>query len=266
MGWLFMGPALFGVWRYRYFAYWQWVLWAGAVLIAAGFLFSAGGTVSDPTGDGLITLMVRRASNDGPEVLWLLLGFAAAIAVCFPLLQRAHLATKLPHPGRDAAKSAGIPRKIAESVGLFVAVFAINSLMGAVLYTLTSSPARAVAAIPQTEAPSLESQLDEVVQTINGQADQRLDDITVWTGARREGLTVVYEYTLDTDADRDRVRSLMSRQVTPMACVDAGLRADMSRGVVYRYEYRTQRDEAVSFDVTEGVCARADARATQAAP
>ncbi|MDD9822872.1 MAG: hypothetical protein OXU98_08330 [Gammaproteobacteria bacterium] len=52
--------------------YWWYSLMAVAVQTTAGFLFYAGGSLDDPSGDGLITGMVRQASNDGPEVLFML--------------------------------------------------------------------------------------------------------------------------------------------------------------------------------------------------
>ncbi len=39
MGWLFLAPALFGIWKYRYFAYWRWVLWVGLTLYVFAALF-----------------------------------------------------------------------------------------------------------------------------------------------------------------------------------------------------------------------------------
>ena len=48
--------------------FWQHAAAAVAVQFLAGFLFYAGGTLEDPTGDGLITGAVRQAMGDGPMV------------------------------------------------------------------------------------------------------------------------------------------------------------------------------------------------------
>jgi hypothetical protein len=266
MGWLFMGPALFGIWRYRYFAYWKWVLWTGAVLYLAGFLFWSNGTLADPSGDGLITGIVRRASGDGPEVLWVLLGLLAAVAVCFPLLHRAHLATKPPNPGREAAKRANNPRKIAETMGLIVAVLAANFIMGAVLYVVRATSPSVSAAVPLQQEPTVESQLADMARQVNGQVPQSLNDTVTLVGARVEGRTFVYQYTLNTDAQADVVRSVMSSEVIPLVCADANMTNDMGLGVTYRYEYQTARDQAVWFDVTPDVCATSDAQTIPDAP
>ncbi len=49
---------------------WFWSHAAAAVVVQflTGFLFYAGGTLEDPTGDGLITAAVRQAAGDGPIV------------------------------------------------------------------------------------------------------------------------------------------------------------------------------------------------------
>ena len=48
-----------------------WLASLGAVIsnFLAHFLFEAGGTLENSTGDGIITAMLRQTSNDGPSVL-----------------------------------------------------------------------------------------------------------------------------------------------------------------------------------------------------
>ncbi len=48
--------------------YWAYAAAAVAVQLLTGFLFAGGGTLEDPTGDGLITAWIRRATNDGPQM------------------------------------------------------------------------------------------------------------------------------------------------------------------------------------------------------
>ena len=43
-----------------------------AIQLLARFLFSADGTLENPNGDGYITALIRQASKDGAEILWLL--------------------------------------------------------------------------------------------------------------------------------------------------------------------------------------------------
>ena len=61
-------PSLLGIIRYRFWAYWKWVLILQVWQVAGTQLFSAGGTLRDPSGDGFITHRIRVASDDGPAV------------------------------------------------------------------------------------------------------------------------------------------------------------------------------------------------------
>lgn len=68
-------PAIAGIWRYRFWGFWKWVVAMFLWQSVADFLFAASGTLDQPQGDGLITGMVRRATNDGAEVGLLGVGF-----------------------------------------------------------------------------------------------------------------------------------------------------------------------------------------------
>lgn len=48
--------------------YWSYAGAAVAVHLLTVFLFAGGGTLEDPTGDGLITAWIRQATNDGPQM------------------------------------------------------------------------------------------------------------------------------------------------------------------------------------------------------
>lgn len=52
--------------------YWTFAASAIAIQLLAQFLFSAGGTLENPNGDGYITALIRQATKDGAEVLWVL--------------------------------------------------------------------------------------------------------------------------------------------------------------------------------------------------
>jgi len=52
--------------------YWMFAASAVAIQLLAQLLFSAGGTLENPTGDGYITALVRQATNDGAGVLGVL--------------------------------------------------------------------------------------------------------------------------------------------------------------------------------------------------
>jgi len=57
--------------------YWRYAAAAVAVQLLTGFLLAGGGTLEDPSGDGLITAWIRRATNDGPQMTLLGLGVIA---------------------------------------------------------------------------------------------------------------------------------------------------------------------------------------------
>jgi len=58
--------------------YWARALAAIGVAFAMAFLGAGGGTLDDPSGDGLITRSIREASDDGPVVaIW---GIAVLVA------------------------------------------------------------------------------------------------------------------------------------------------------------------------------------------
>lgn len=52
--------------------YWMFAASATVIHLLAQFLFSAGGTLENPNGDGYITALIRQATKDGAEVLWVL--------------------------------------------------------------------------------------------------------------------------------------------------------------------------------------------------
>lgn len=64
--------------------YWKNAAIAILLLFLTPWLFSGGGTLEDPSKDGLITAMVRRATNDGPAVL-VMLPFAIACGYVIPI-------------------------------------------------------------------------------------------------------------------------------------------------------------------------------------
>jgi len=60
--------ALFGIWRCRTADYFKWVAVLLVWMVVGTTLFSLGGTIADPRGDGLITRIVRRASENRADM------------------------------------------------------------------------------------------------------------------------------------------------------------------------------------------------------
>jgi len=69
---VFLAIALiYGLIKKKKITYWFYSYGAIISNFLAGFLFQAGGTLTNPKGDGVITAIVRQQVNDGPEVLYL---------------------------------------------------------------------------------------------------------------------------------------------------------------------------------------------------
>lgn len=81
-----------GLLRKQQKRYWAAAAIATGVHFLAGVLFSGGGTLENPAGDGLVTAAVRRATNDGPAVVAMLVpALAFAWAVPLWLIRRAYV-------------------------------------------------------------------------------------------------------------------------------------------------------------------------------
>lgn len=65
--------AVIGFTRKQPSRYWFHAAAALAIQLTATALFAGGGTLEDPTGDGLLTRIVRQAANDGPAVALMIL-------------------------------------------------------------------------------------------------------------------------------------------------------------------------------------------------
>lgn len=255
MGWLFLAPALFGIWRYRYFAYWRYVAYVGLTLWLTAFLFSAGGTLSDPTGDGVITGAVRTATDDGPEVLLCLLGFLPAIALCFFFLSKLHKTTLPPFPGRTAAKRADTLRKAGESVALVGGIWVLNVVMAALiaLFQVTASPS-AAGPVPGLASP-LAAQVSAAARSINAGTPKQIDELTMLDSVTSDGTSLVYNYTLTTNLSGAEIEERMSPIVHRGACVDPDMRATMREGASFRYSYTGTGGGMADIDVTDDSCA-----------
>lgn len=121
-------PCLLGILRYRFWAYWKWVVILQVWQVVGTQLFSAGGTLRDPTGDGLITHYVRVASNDGPAVA--LVGIVFLVVFyggAFWFLLRLYKAARENQNPAAGVRGATVPRKAAE-------VTLLTAVVGGLLY------------------------------------------------------------------------------------------------------------------------------------
>lgn len=258
MGWLFVLPALFGVWKYRYWAYWKPILWILLVLQLTSLLFSASGNYPNLNGDGLITGWLRWTSQDGPEVLFGLLGIAAAIGICVWLLVKAHKATRAPNPGPDAGRKTAAGQKVLESVGVIALALALAFAVGGVnsLWPQVIAPERYASPVSPSAAPStIEAQLQEAARAIQPQLPLTVDGATTMTAVDAEGGTLVYRYQLSVDGAPQELSAFFNRTNLPSACADPDLSAAMKSGASFAYAYTMQSGRQQVLTLNTSACA-----------
>lgn len=106
--------ALLGIFWFRGHEYWKWVAVLFVWMLGAQLLFAGGGTLEDPSGDGLIAHQIRIATNDGNgmgifAIVFIIVYWGGAIW----LLRKMYLVAK-----RSGQVSVG--RKLAEAAALTV--------------------------------------------------------------------------------------------------------------------------------------------------
>lgn len=245
--WLLVyGPAVLGVLRYRRWSYWRWVCALLVWQAAAQYLFSGGGTLEAPAGDGLVSRLVRRATDDGPAFALYAIGsvviFYGGVAY---FVRQLYLDARSGH-GAPAAT----PRKALEIVVLTLACSAL-------LYS-TFTARRTVEA--QTAPPSersLEAELDKAIIEVNKRTPLKLDDVTILTGASREGRTILYDYAISVTAPRQEISDYLRSGVAVQGCASKENQAMLQAGATIRYRYRlASGGEPLSLDITTDLCRR----------
>ena len=272
--------ALIGLWFCRTRSWFKWVAILFAWFLAANFLFSAYGTLDDPSGDGLVTRQIRRAAGDGPLVGFYALGFIV-FHVGFTLYGlfrlwdawRDHRAA----PPEAEEGSDLLPdltgRKQLETVG----VLALAGLWAAATWPSGGvAPSELAGAGGEIEAialageagagatgklvaePSVESDLRAAAAEINARAPQPIDEITTLVGASAAGreLTHHYEFAAS-DVSSVALRKLIRDEVLPKICIGAARARMRDDGVTYTYSYvGPDRKAPVAVSVNEKICAQ----------
>jgi hypothetical protein len=263
MGWLFVLPALFGIWKYRYWAYWKPVLWILGVLQLTALLFSASGDYPDIRGDGLVTAWLRWSSQGGAEVLYAAIGFIGAVALCLWLLRGVHQATLPPNPGPIASKKTPTTQKALETFGLIAGTLALSFAVGAVnniwpqliapeLYedNAEASPRR----------PTIEQEIEAAARVVRLDLPKRLDDATTMTGVDAEGRTLVYHYSVSVELGERELRDFFNQTLLPPACAEPDMTAAMRDGASFAYSYTTSSGRQQRLTLDTASCAAGRAR------
>jgi hypothetical protein len=242
---------LFGIFRFRGPAYWKWVGILIVWLLAAS-LFRAGGTLEDPSGDGLITHQVRVMTNNGAGVA--LLGILFLIAFYGGII---FIARKLWEIGKEIEYGvlergwegdASVPlgRKLVEAVS-------VTLVAGAWAYVFMVLPAtnarQPVPAAADSITPKVSSapepqdtvalELAASAAELNRDAPKKIDEITTLTSVTSAGRFLQYNYRIsEKGSDIEQLRTSLRKNIVSLACKDFDAKRQMKEfGIAYRYIY-----------------------------
>lgn len=241
-------PAVLGVLRYRTWPYWRWV---GVMMLwqtAAQLLFDSHGTLEDPSRDGLISRILRQATDNGPAfaaygLVFLVIFYGGVAYIVRRLYVEARAAAYTPEV---SPTSKG--RKALEITGL-------TALFGALIYLNIAALWGTDRAIAASSGQSLEAELDKAVALLNKQTPAKLDDVTTLTRVSRQGRMVIYDYSVALAATREGFSDFLQSEVIPQGCANEGNQDMLRAGATIRYRYQlASGGEPLSADITDQVC------------
>lgn len=261
--------ALLGIWRYRSTEYFKWVAIAAVWMFAAGILFQAGGTLSDPSGDGIITHQVRIATEDGPMMGIFAIGFLVAyyggliffITRMVKAARTVRDAPSLSEWDESIEPDPQTTRKVLETAGLLALSaawvwFAFIQPMQRHDQAMDAAIASQTRPLPSPTGLTIEQELLGAAAEINANAPQRLDEVTTLERATVKGREFTYHYTIEASAaERDNLLSFIRTNVVPQACTGS-MRDDMrTHGVSYTYSYvGTDFETPIELTVDDAMC------------
>ncbi len=260
--------ALLGIWRYRSNEYFKWVGITAIWMLAAGFLFYAGGTLEDPSGDGLITHQIRIATQDGPgmalfAIVFLVIYWGGAIFFISRMVKAARAvreANERAVDDDDYMSTDNTGRKALETVALLV-VSALWIWFAFVRPATDRNEAlTSVQRDDPQQAPSeltIEQEVMGAAAEINASAPQQIDDVTTLERATASGRNLTYHYKVETaSSDRKRLESFLRTNVVPKACTGPLRPSIRDHGVSYTYSYVGDNlADPVQMTVNETLCA-----------
>lgn len=259
--------ALLGIWRYRSKSYFTWVVITALWMFAGGFLFYAGGTLEDPTGDGLITRQIRIATQDGPGMglfaIIFLVTYWGGVIFFVSRMAKAAKAIQTVDPSvfdEDNTANASTGRKVGETLAIFVA----SALW--VWFTLVQPSMQANASVtavegneprPEPTGLTVEQELLGVAADINASTPQRIDEVTVLERTSASGRQFTYHYTIDASPDdREQLERFLRTDVLPKVCTGEQRPEMRNHAVSYVYKYTGSGfSNPVFMTVDEDTCA-----------
>lgn len=262
--------ALFGVWRCRSSEYFKWVAILFVWMLTASLLFYADGTLEDPTGDGLITREIRRATDDGPgmgifAIAFLIVYWGGAIFFITRMVRAARAfkaSQEAMYDDPDFVDREGdnTTRRVFETLALLAAaaLWIWFWFLRPPQLEVSQAPAAATEQSPQTpQKLTIEQEVLGVAADINANVPQRIDEQTVLERATASGRTLTYHYRIDPKGGSpEELRTFIRKNVVPKVCTGSLRQSMKDPGVAYVYSYAAPSfREPVSVSVDEKMCA-----------
>ncbi len=260
MGLLVYIPAVLGILRYRFWAYWRWVVALFIWQAAVPFLFDGYGSLERPEGDGVVTQALRRITNDAP--LMALEGFVVVVVfwgVAIYLVRKLYVevaAAKVIAPAIKPVTNLRkgmelLPVTLAFGLSIYSTMLALDGLDG-------GQPALASGADMDVEAA-----IDQEVALTNASAPLKLDDITTLVRAMRDGRTMIVDHKISSPTvPRAALENYLQESKLAEVCAMEDARRLLLGGGSIRYRYSLPTGGApVEFGVKPGDCAQSQAAA-----
>ncbi|MFL6728118.1 MAG: hypothetical protein ACJ8FS_16630 [Sphingomicrobium sp.] len=243
---LIYGAVLFGIFRFRSLEYWKLVGFLFAWMLGAQLLFAGGGTLQNPSGDGLIAHQIRVATNDGPgmgifAIVFIIVYWGGAIW----LLRRMWSVGKEGEEERldreaEMGEEVSGGRKLAEALGATV-IAAIYIYFVFILprTTTEAAPPIVTSTNGSEQTDPIADQLAQAAREATPTHPKRIDPITTLESVTADGRELTYHYRLSRrDASDDALRQFVRKHGVTLACKNTGMLAAMKDyQVTYHYSY-----------------------------
>ncbi len=232
-----------GIFFYRTSSYWKWVAYAYAVSILVTFLFAGGGTIENPVGDGLVTHLIRKATNDGYQmalfvILVIITGYGGLI---FCLRNAARVAKDVKTKKISVEKVSKIRGVIEFAV---LATFLIMNQIIAIkdpinpenfFYSVDSNKER----VMESSNPSIEEKVRLAGIEANKSLPQKLDDVTTLEKVTTDSRNTTYQYVINTNPDKEKIKKFVLPNIVKGQCGNVDARKLISENnLSYTYLYK----------------------------
>lgn len=256
--------ALFGIFRFRGREFWKRFAILFVWMLAAQLLFAGGGTLENPSGDGLIAHQIRVATNDGAgmaifAIIFIIVYWGGAIWI---LRKMWSVGKQLEEERLDREAETGeevsLERKIGETV--LATVIAAAYIYVAFILPRTdteAAPAPIVTAPNENNVDPIAADLAQAASEASQGAPKRIDQITTLESVTAKGRQLTYNYRLSRrDATDEELRKFVRERGVVSACKNPDMLLAMEDyQVTYRYSYMMPNaTNPVFVDATYSEC------------